>query len=262
MDEVGRAERDFRSRRAACIVRRARSLRLSARRSPAGARLDTARAEATLENLGIATVLVDTGPPRDRAGAHRTDPEERVELEPGEDVPSLLDGLGVAPGDVDLVVCTHLDPDHAGNHDVFGGAEFVVQRRHHAWAVSDAGARCGATRDRWDRPDARFRLVDGDTELLPGIELIESSGHVPGHQSVLVRLPRTGPVLLAADAIPMTAALDPGKRPVFPFDMDEAEVRASTKKLVDLASAENALIICGHEPSNLTELRAAPAYYD
>jgi len=217
---------------------------------------------AYLITTGDATVLVDTGPPRDRAGAHRTDPEERVELEPGEDVPSLLDGLGVAPGDVDLVVCTHLDPDHAGNHDVFGGAEFVVQRRHHAWAVSDAGARCGATRDRWDRPDARFRLVDGDTELLPGIELIESSGHVPGHQSVLVRLPRTGPVLLAADAIPMTAALDPGKRPVFPFDMDEAEVRASTKKLVDLASAENALIICGHEPSNLTELRAAPAYYD
>lgn len=38
----------------------------------------------------------------------------------------------------------------------------------------------------------RIRLVDGDTELLPGLELIETSGHVPGHQSVLVRLPKTG----------------------------------------------------------------------
>ncbi|WP_067916083.1 N-acyl homoserine lactonase family protein [Actinomadura rubrobrunea] len=216
---------------------------------------------AYLIQTGDATVLVDTGPPRDRAGAHRADPDERVVLEPGEDVPALLGRLGVAPDDVDVVVCTHLDPDHAGNHDVFAGAEFVVQRSHHAWAVSAAGARRAAARAAWDRPGVRWTLVDGDTELLPGIELIESGGHVPGHQSVLVRLPETGPVLLAADAIPMKAALDPENRPIFPFDMDEAQVRASTKKLVDLARAEGAMIICGHEPANLTELRAAPAFY-
>ena len=47
----------------------------------------------------------------------------------------------------------------------------------------------------------RIRLVDGDTELLPGITLIETSGHVPGHQSVLVRLSKTGAVLLTVDAV-------------------------------------------------------------
>ena len=45
----------------------------------------------------------------------------------------------------------------------------------------------------WDSPALRYRLLDGDTELLPGITLVESGGHVPGHQSVLVRLPETGP---------------------------------------------------------------------
>jgi N-acyl homoserine lactone hydrolase len=45
--------------------------------------------------------------------------------------------------------------------------------------------------------------VDGDTELLPGLTLLETSGHTPGHQSVLVRLPQTGPVLLAIDAVVM-----------------------------------------------------------
>ena len=53
----------------------------------------------------------------------------------------------------------------------------------------------------------RIRLVDGDTELLPGLELIETSGHVPGHQSVLVRLPKTGAILLPIDAVPFARAL-------------------------------------------------------
>ena len=44
-------------------------------------------------------------------------------------------------------------------------------------------------------------MVDGDTELLPGVTLIETSGHAPGHQSVLVRLPKTGAVLLVIDAV-------------------------------------------------------------
>jgi len=62
-------------------------------------------------------------------------------------------------------------------------------------------------RPQWDQPIERIRLVDGDTELLPGLELIETSGHVPGHQSVLVRLPKTGAVLLTIDAVPSARAL-------------------------------------------------------
>ena len=60
----------------------------------------------------------------------------------------------------------------------------------------------------------RIRLVDGDTELLPGLELIETSGHVLGHQSVLLRLPKMGPVLLVADAIIYSALCDPDTRKV------------------------------------------------
>ncbi len=55
-------------------------------------------------------------------------------------------------------------------------------------------------RPQWDQPKARLRLVDGDTALLPGLELLETSGHVPDHQSVLVRLPKTGAILLTIDA--------------------------------------------------------------
>ena len=45
-------------------------------------------------------------------------------------------------------------------------------------------------------PIVRFREVEGDVEILPGTHVIETSGHVTGHQSVLLHLPNTGAVLL------------------------------------------------------------------
>lgn len=79
-------------------------------------------------------------------------------------------------------------------------AQYVVQRVHHLDAASSP--RFAANRPQLDQPLERIRLVDGDTELLPGLELIETGGHAPGHQSVLVRLPGTGTILLPIDAVP------------------------------------------------------------
>ena len=93
----------------------------------------------------------------------------------------------------------------------------------------------------------RIRLVDGDTELLPGLELIETSGHVPGHQSVLVRLPKTGAVLLTIDAVSFSAGFTRDKQDDG-SDPDAEAIRASTHKLLDLVEREKVgLVIFGHE---------------
>lgn len=200
-------------------------------------------------------VLVDTGYPRDDHGGP-------VEVRPDDHLERRLAALGLTPADIDVVVCSHLDLDHVGNHELFGHAEFVVQRTHLAVARGGAVARIEQARPHWGRPHLHYREVDGDVDLLPGITLLESSGHVPGHQSVLVRLPRTGPVLLAVDAVPLGATLDPDTRPILPFDLDAATTRASTRKLVDLARHEGALLVRGHDPVQWRGLRTTPAYYD
>jgi N-acyl homoserine lactone hydrolase len=208
---------------------------------------------------GGAVVLVDTGcapePPGERL-------RPLVDVRPDEVVAVQLARLGFAPGDVDHVVCTHLDPDHAGHHDTFPDAEFVIQRAHHDVARGGAVPRLALARAHWDAPGLRYRQVDGDVELIPGVELIESGGHVPGHQSVLVRLPRGGPVLLAADAIPMACCAEPDTRPILAFDLDAAAVRASTRKLVALAAVERARLVFGHDPRQWADLPKAPDYYD
>ncbi len=203
-------------------------------------------------------VLVDTGFARDAVG--------RAGWRLGEEdlIVNQLARLGLTPGDIRLLVCTHFDADHAGGHDAFTASELVVQRAHYEAARQGPhAARFAGSREHWDRPDLRYRLVDGDTELLPGVGLIESGGHVPGHQSVLVRLPETGPVLLAIDAIPRALGEHTAEtRPIGPYDADEAGVRASTRKLLDLAAREGVtLIIHGHDPDQWATLKKAPEFY-
>ena len=91
--------------------------------------------------------------------------------------------------------------------------------------------------------------------------LIETSGHAPAHQSVLVRLPQTGPVLLAIDAVVMQRLFTPDRR-AWPTDDDEGQLRASTRKLLDLVEREHVtLVVFGHDGHQWQTLTKAPAWY-
>ena len=206
-------------------------------------------------------VLVDTGYPKSMIGETPGPQGRTIVINEGDYVVNQLAALGLKPGDIHYLVATHFDVDHAGNHEVFTNAEVVVQREHYELAKSGF-ERFAPQREHWDAPGLKYRQVDGDTQFLPGIELIETSGHVPGHQAVLVRLPETGPVLLAIDAIPRQEGLDAEKREKGPFDMDLEGVRASTRKLVDLAKREHVtLIVHGHDAAQWQTLKKAPEYY-
>jgi N-acyl homoserine lactone hydrolase len=198
-------------------------------------------------------ILIDTGLPE-------IIPEEESDFVNGQDVIEQLAKIGLKPDDIDTVISTHYDLDHAGRHAAFTKAQYVVQRVHHLDAATNP--RFAAIRTQWDQPIERIRLVDGDTELLPGLGLIETSGHVPGHQSVLVRLPKTGEVLLTVDAVPFRDGFvrdweDDGSDP------DAEAIRASTNKLLDLVEQEKiGLVIFGHDPELWEGLKKLPEYYE
>ncbi|WP_433336478.1 N-acyl homoserine lactonase family protein [Spirillospora sp. CA-294931] len=206
-------------------------------------------------------VLIDTGYARSRAGAYADEPKEPIQLERGEDVVSQLEGLGVDPAGIKDVIVSHFDPDHAGNLDAFPQATFWVQREHYECARSGDVPRLERFKKLWDFPEERFGLIDGDHEFRPGIELVESGGHIPGHQSVLLRPDGAAPLLLAVDAVPTAADLVADERAIYPFDVDEARVRESTRKLAELARREGARIIHGHDPEQWKSLPLAPEPY-
>ena len=105
-------------------------------------------------------ILIDSGLPE-------IIPEGLSGFENGRDVIEQLASIGVKPDDIETVVSTHYDGDHAGRHAAFTKAHYVVQRVHHGDAASNP--RYAAIRPQWDQPMGRIRLVDGDTELRPGL---------------------------------------------------------------------------------------------
>jgi N-acyl homoserine lactone hydrolase len=201
-------------------------------------------------------ILIDSGLPADYIPPPGM-PQARQE----KNVLEHLDDLGLNPDQIDLLICTHFDVDHAGYHDSFRRADLVVQRAHYELAQSGHPRFAGA-RPHWDHPALRYRLVDGDVELLPGLWLLETSGHTTGHQSVLVELPQTGKVLLAIDAVVMQALFTPERRK-WPTDEDEEQLRASTRKLLEVVERERvALVVFGHDGVQWQTLKKAPTCYE
>jgi N-acyl homoserine lactone hydrolase len=197
-------------------------------------------------------VLIDSGMP---TGVDSPGPA----VEESPEILMQLEDLGVTPHDVNTVICTHYDLDHVGRHERFINAAHVVQRRHHEHAAAGA-QRFAAGRPHWDAPGTRRRLVEGDTELFDGLRLIETSGHAPGHQSVLVALPETGKLLLAGDAVSLERQFTEERQPMSYEDPEP--LRASTKKLLDLVAREKvSLTVFHHDGAQWRNLKRAPEAY-
>src|ERR1700690_3388746 len=97
-------------------------------------------------------------------------------------VADALADLDMTPADIGLVINTHLHFDHCGQNAVFKHAPFYVQR-----AELDRARRESPDLSEWfDFMGARFELLDGDAEILPGLSVIATPGHTAGHQSVAV----------------------------------------------------------------------------
>ncbi|MGH3205839.1 MAG: MBL fold metallo-hydrolase, partial [Streptosporangiaceae bacterium] len=101
-----------------------------------------------------------------------------------------------SPADIGLVINTHLHFDHCGQNAVFKHAPFYVQRAE----LDRARRESPVLRDWFDFTGARFELLDGDAEVLPGLEVIATPGHTSGHQCVLVRAGDDAFDLLIGDA--------------------------------------------------------------
>ncbi|HYL85819.1 MAG TPA: N-acyl homoserine lactonase family protein [Candidatus Angelobacter sp.] len=223
---------------------------------PGGRMLEMISAAYLIETHDGRHILIDTGLPNDFRRPSGAPPSRE-----NKNVLEHLDALHLRPADIDILIATHFDIDHVGYHDAFSSAELIVQREHYDLACA-GHPRFAPGRAHWGHPALRYRTVDGDTQLIPGITLLETSGHCPGHQSVLVHLPNTGPVLLAIDAVMMQSQFAISRKP-WPTDDNPQQLVASTQKLLALAARERiALVVFGHDGLQWQSLKKAPEFYD
>ena len=97
-------------------------------------------------------------------------------------VADALAGLDMTPADIDLVINTHLHFDHCGQNAVFSRVPCYVQRTE----LDRAKRESPDLYDWFGFMNARWELLDGDIEILPGLSVITTPGHTVGHQCVVV----------------------------------------------------------------------------
>lgn len=207
-------------------------------------------------------ILVDTGFP-----ARYANEPEQATLDDGlesfgkiihlthENLPAAqLAKIGLTHADIDLLIMTHSDIDHVGGIGDFPGIPIVMASAERAYPEP----RYWNGRSPIPWPNNDYQLIDQDTELLPGLTLLHTPGHAPGHLSLLLYLPQIGAVVLTCDAISRPAELTDG----FGGAFDEAQARASAEHLMAIAQREDAFIIYGHDPEQWSSLPKAPAFYE
>ncbi|HEY0186685.1 MAG TPA: N-acyl homoserine lactonase family protein [Cellulomonas sp.] len=157
-------------------------------------------------------VLVDTGMAwtERAAGAHHPGSWQ----EPGQDVESLLQAAGYTCADVQTVIFTHLHWDHVYYAEKFAHARTICHRREYEFAVDPIPLYYKSYESPVLGLTAPFRgieleLLDGDTEIVPGVRAFETFGHSPGHISVEVDCADGDSYICAGDSMFSLRNLDP-----------------------------------------------------
>jgi len=140
-----------------------------------------------LVKTGADNILIDTG-----IGDLPDEFRKYYKVDRPQTLVQSLASEGLSPEDISIVINTHLHVDHCGNNQLFTNAKFYVQETELNYAYNPHRfLKGGYIRQLFD--GLKYVTLSGDSEIVPGIEVILTSGHTPGHQCVLVDIPEGKP---------------------------------------------------------------------
>jgi glyoxylase-like metal-dependent hydrolase (beta-lactamase superfamily II) len=167
---------------------------------------------------------------------------------------SELTTVGVKPSDIKYVAISHTHPDHIGNVEMFPQSTLLVQKAEYEWPGPLGAARF--------KPEHPVKKLEGDYDVFGdgSVTVISTPGHTPGHQSLLVKLPKTGAIVLSGDAVHFKSNWDNRRVPSINYDKDKTS--ASMQRIAGILSKEKAQLWINHDKAQRDTLKMAPGYYE
>ena len=192
----------------------------------------------------------------------RRDGQERfVKLAPP--LVSQLASAGYKPSDVTYLALSHYHWDHTADANLFAAATWLASKveRDAMFAANPPGG---------SRPETFAALKTSKTVLITTPEydvfgdgsviIKQAPGHTEGHAVLLVKLAKTGPVVLSGDLYHYPAERTLGRLPT--FEVSEAQTKASREDVEAYLKRTGAQLWIQHDLVGFRKLRLAPQYYD
>jgi glyoxylase-like metal-dependent hydrolase (beta-lactamase superfamily II) len=174
--------------------------------------------------------------------------------------------IGLTTSDIKYVAVGHMHLDHGGNVSQFSNATHIVQNDEMkaAWWPDVGYSVYYIPGDFVDTKNYKMIRLEGNLDLFGdrSIEFIRAPGHTPGSQFAVVRLPKTGTVVLTSDVVYLKESLEKNLIPPIPGTWSPMAMYDSYQKIRVVRDAENASIFYGHDPEVFKATKQAPAYYE
>jgi glyoxylase-like metal-dependent hydrolase (beta-lactamase superfamily II) len=181
-------------------------------------------------------------------------------------IPAQLAKIGLQPSDIKYVVVGHMHLDHGGNVSQFPNSTLVVQNDEMkaAWWPDPGYSVYYIPGDFADTKKMNVIRLEGDLDLFgdKSFEIRRAPGHTPGSQFAVVRLPKTGTVILTSDVVYLKENLDKNLIPPIPGTWNPLSMYDSYQKVRLVRDGEHASIFYGHDPEVFKATKHAPDYYE
>jgi len=186
-----------------------------------------------------------------------------------------LGKIGIKPSDINYVILGHMHLDHAGNVGKFPNATIVVQRDEIANAFwppkSYAGPYISGDFEMLRAPTGSASTgrqptieLNGDLDLFGdgSIYVHRAAGHTPGSQLAVVRLPKTGTVVLTSDACYLPENLEKDILPSIGLTYNPTEMLNGYAYIKRIRDSEKGDVLMAHDAEAFKAHRHSPEYYE
>ena len=174
--------------------------------------------------------------------------------------------IGMKTSDIKYVVVGHMHLDHGGNVSQFPNATFVVQddEMKAAWWPDPGYSIYYIPGDFEDTKKYNMIRLKGDLDLFNDgtFRIYRAPGHTPGSQFALVKLPKTGAIILTSDTVYLKESLDKNLIPPIPGTWSPMGMYEGYQKIRQLRDAENAQVFFAHDPEVFKATKKAPEFYE
>jgi glyoxylase-like metal-dependent hydrolase (beta-lactamase superfamily II) len=176
---------------------------------------------------------------------------------------SQLKEIGVEPSQIRILAFSHTHADHVGNANLFAGATLYMQQAEYAAAFGTEPQKFNFFPDYYNKlRDTPTVKLDGDYDVFGdgSVTILSTPGHTPGHQSLMVRLAKTGTVILSGDLAHYRENWDNKFAPAFNYSNEQSV--ASMNRIASLLAANHGTLYINHDKAQSGTIPHAPEYLE